>query len=161
VPLHCLRWAGWCWSIIDHLTAGWLQRRLAALAERLHAALSAQSGGCLAVVCAPYQLPAAALFATHQVHYTNPDHLEGRRDSSGLRLVYTPRLRPHDMGVLTLGTVNFTVPPGQKDFPIAPNVAPGACVRASQFQRRAAKLAAGGLVWSSRHVRMLARACIV
>ena len=59
------------------------------------------------------------------MHYTNPEHQSGGRDSSGLRLVYTPRLRPNDMGVLTLGTRNFAVPPGESNFSIAPNVAPG------------------------------------
>ncbi len=58
------------------------------------------------------------------MHYTNPEHVAGERDSSGLRLIYTPRLRPHDMGVLTLGTTNFVIPQGAANFTVPPNVVP-------------------------------------
>lgn len=59
-----------------------------------------------------------------QVHYTNPQLLTGQRDHSGLRLLYTPRLRPHDMGNLWVGTVNFEISPGQKAFPTPINLVP-------------------------------------
>jgi hypothetical protein len=48
-------------------------------------------------------LPAYHRLAPSQIHYHNPDLLAGTRDSSGLRLFYTPRLRRHDMGNLWVG----------------------------------------------------------
>ncbi|XP_035692070.1 DBH-like monooxygenase protein 1 homolog isoform X2 [Branchiostoma floridae] len=35
-----------------------------------------------------------------EVHYDNPEQKEGMTDNSGLRLLYTPELRQHDVGVL-------------------------------------------------------------
>lgn len=61
-----------------------------------------------------------------QVHYSNFAGLAGEQDSSGLRLVYTPRLRRHDMGVLTLGVTGFTIPPRSPAFALPPSVIPGA-----------------------------------
>ncbi len=82
------------------------------------------------------------------MHYTNPEHQGGGRDSSGLRLIYTPKLRPNDMGVLTLGTINFAVPPGQSNFSIAPNVAPGTralCLLGSSWRWMGASRLPGAL----------------
>ncbi|BFZ19031.1 hypothetical protein BsWGS_22070 [Bradybaena similaris] len=48
-----------------------------------------------------------------QVHWNNPQHVQGLVDSSGLMLYYTPHLRPYDAGVLMTGTSVFSLPPRQ------------------------------------------------
>jgi len=45
--------------------------------------------------------------------------LPGRRDSSGIRLYYTDKLRSHDAGIMELGLVYsplMAVPPGETAF---------------------------------------------
>ncbi|XP_042880664.1 DBH-like monooxygenase protein 1 isoform X2 [Penaeus japonicus] len=52
-----------------------------------------------------------------EIHYNNPNLRRGVVDSSGVRIMYTEKLRQHDAGILTLGhTVSPThiIPPGQK-----------------------------------------------
>ncbi|NXF96867.1 DOPO hydroxylase, partial [Eubucco bourcierii] len=54
-----------------------------------------------------------------EVHYHNPLVLEGRRDSSGIRLYYTASLRPYDAGIMELGLVYtpvMAIPPGEDSF---------------------------------------------
>ncbi|XP_029468388.1 dopamine beta-hydroxylase [Rhinatrema bivittatum] len=54
-----------------------------------------------------------------EVHYHNPLQLEGRRDSSGILLHYTPTLRRYDAGIMELGLVYtpvMAIPPQQKEF---------------------------------------------
>ena len=48
-----------------------------------------------------------------QVHMDNPNGYAGETDSSGIRLYYTPELRPHDIGDVWSGPVAafFAVPP--------------------------------------------------
>ncbi|KXZ46095.1 hypothetical protein GPECTOR_47g372 [Gonium pectorale] len=75
-------------------------------------------------------LPFGEADSTHfalQVHYNNPEHVSGVVDSSGLRLLYTPKLRPYDAGLLTLGTLAIAIPPGQPGFTLEPNVCPSTC----------------------------------
>lgn len=52
-----------------------------------------------------------------EIHYDNPNLRTGVVDSSGVRIMYTQKLRRYDAGILTLGhTVSPThiIPPGQK-----------------------------------------------
>nr|XP_027217094.1 DBH-like monooxygenase protein 1 [Penaeus vannamei] len=52
-----------------------------------------------------------------EIHYNNPNLRKGVVDSSGVRIMYSEKLRQHDAGILTLGhTVSPThiIPPGQK-----------------------------------------------
>jgi hypothetical protein len=42
-----------------------------------------------------------------------PQALE--QGSVGFRVSYTPHLRPHDMGILVLGSYDITLPPGVID----------------------------------------------
>ncbi|KAI8609197.1 PHM/PNGase F domain-containing protein [Chytriomyces sp. MP71] len=58
---------------------------------------------------AGYPLPPNQYFAL-QIHYTNPQGISGVVDSSGLRLYYSAQLREHDVGVLTVGTTEISVP---------------------------------------------------
>ncbi|KXZ41536.1 hypothetical protein GPECTOR_409g249 [Gonium pectorale] len=62
-----------------------------------------------------------------QVHYNNPERVSGVVDASGFELRYTPRLRPYDAGILTLGQQAIAIPPGQRRFTLKPNVCPSTC----------------------------------
>ncbi|CAH3115490.1 unnamed protein product [Porites lobata] len=56
-----------------------------------------------------------------EVHYDNPQNLEGLIDSSGLRFHYTKQLRKYESGVLLVGAdVNraMLIPPRQKNWKI-------------------------------------------
>nr|XP_057913141.1 dopamine beta-hydroxylase [Doryrhamphus excisus] len=58
-------------------------------------------------------------FLRLEVHYHNPLLISGRRDSSGIRLHYTPSLRRHDAGIMELGLVYtpiMAIPPQQHTF---------------------------------------------
>uniref|UniRef100_UPI003AAECD8A dopamine beta-hydroxylase n=1 Tax=Centroberyx gerrardi TaxID=166262 RepID=UPI003AAECD8A len=63
--------------------------------------------------------PGSSRFLRLEVHYHNPLILSGRRDSSGIRLYYTPSLRRYDAGIMELGLVYtpvMAVPPKQHSF---------------------------------------------
>ncbi|KAM4696017.1 dopamine beta-hydroxylase [Rhinophrynus dorsalis] len=63
--------------------------------------------------------PGSSRFLRLEVHYHNPLELKGLRDSSGIRLHYTPSLRRYDAGIMELGLVYspvMAIPPGQKEF---------------------------------------------
>jgi dopamine beta-monooxygenase len=87
-----------------------------------------------------------------QVHFDNPQGLAGVLDNSGFRVSITRKLRPYDMGILTLGSQSFTVPPGQAYYTIAPNACPAKCT--SRF--------AGPLTVSANgfHMHMTGRAAV-
>ncbi|XP_077367206.1 DBH-like monooxygenase protein 2 homolog isoform X2 [Festucalex cinctus] len=56
-----------------------------------------------------------------EIHYSNTNNQSGRTDSSGLRLHYTDRLRPHDVGILSTGVtpfgrVAYDIPPRARKF---------------------------------------------
>lgn len=50
-------------------------------------------------------------------------------DQSGFTAYITKQLRPFDMGVLTLGTTNLTLPPGLPEVVAEPNACPAGCTR--------------------------------
>lgn len=61
-----------------------------------------------------------------ETHYTNPQLDAFISDSSGLRLLYTERLRTHDAGVLSIGidpNWRHIIPPGQPEV-----ISEGHCV---------------------------------
>uniref|UniRef100_A0A3B4Z232 Dopamine beta-hydroxylase n=1 Tax=Stegastes partitus TaxID=144197 RepID=A0A3B4Z232_9TELE len=63
--------------------------------------------------------PGSSRFLRLEVHYHNPLLISGRRDSSGIRLHYTPSLRHYDGGIMELGLVYtpiMAVPPKQHAF---------------------------------------------
>ncbi|KAI8504838.1 DBH-like monooxygenase protein 1 [Branchiostoma belcheri] len=64
--------------------------------------------------------PGDPKFLLMETHYNNPQHKEGIRDSSGLRLLYTSDLREHDLGFMQLGmeAIGWTqiIPPGSQSF---------------------------------------------
>ncbi|XP_033104846.1 DBH-like monooxygenase protein 1 [Anneissia japonica] len=54
-----------------------------------------------------------------QVHYDNPQLLQGSRDNSGVRIYYTPKLRQYDASMLVTGLpsfVTFVIPPKEEAF---------------------------------------------
>lgn len=58
-------------------------------------------------------------FLRLEVHYHNPLIITGRRDSSGIRLHFTPSLRRYDAGIMELGLVYtpiMAIPPRQQSF---------------------------------------------
>ncbi|XP_015427857.1 PREDICTED: dopamine beta-hydroxylase [Myotis davidii] len=58
-------------------------------------------------------------FLRLEVHYHNPLKIQGRRDSSGIRLYYTATLRRFDAGIMELGLVYtpvMAIPPGEAAF---------------------------------------------
>ncbi|XP_053500872.1 LOW QUALITY PROTEIN: dopamine beta-hydroxylase-like [Ictalurus furcatus] len=58
-------------------------------------------------------------FLRLEVHYHNPLLISGRRDSSGIRLWFTPSLRRFDAGIMELGLVYtpvMAIPPHQHTF---------------------------------------------
>ncbi|XP_072515362.1 dopamine beta-hydroxylase [Salminus brasiliensis] len=70
-------------------------------------------------------------FLRLEVHYHNPLLISGRRDSSGIRLWYTPSLRRFDAGIMELGLVYtpvMAVPPRQSSFPLS-GYCTAACTR--------------------------------
>lgn len=61
-----------------------------------------------------------------ETHYTNPQLDAFISDSSGLRLLYTDRLRGHDAGILSVGidpNWRHIIPPGQPEV-----VSEGHCI---------------------------------
>ncbi|XP_043914795.1 dopamine beta-hydroxylase [Protopterus annectens] len=58
-------------------------------------------------------------FLRLEVHYHNPLKLKGHKDSSGIRLYYTPTLRRYDAGIMELGLVYtpvMAIPPQETNF---------------------------------------------
>ncbi|XP_019872323.2 tyramine beta-hydroxylase [Aethina tumida] len=56
-----------------------------------------------------------------EVHYNNPENIEGRVDSSGITLYTSEILKDIDAGVIELGleyTDKMAIPPGQESFPL-------------------------------------------
>lgn len=56
-----------------------------------------------------------------EVHYNNEELLSGVKDNSGMKMVITKELRPHDAGIMELGLVytnEMAIPPGQSSFPL-------------------------------------------
>ncbi|KAK3604320.1 hypothetical protein CHS0354_025447 [Potamilus streckersoni] len=66
--------------------------------------------------------------AALQIHWTNPERVTGLKDSSGLRLYYTPKLRPYDAGVLITGQLDLLIPPGEMKVTMT-GMCPSACSR--------------------------------
>lgn len=68
-----------------------------------------------------------SIYMLLQVHYNNPTGAPGGVDlGSGFELIYTPTLRKYDVGVLTLGDLEFVIPP-QKSSYEAVNYCPSGC----------------------------------
>ncbi|XP_053414410.1 dopamine beta-hydroxylase [Nycticebus coucang] len=67
----------------------------------------------------PFGGPGSSRFLRLEVHYHNPRKMQGLRDSSGIRLYYTDRLRRFDAGIMELGLVYtpmMAIPPQERAF---------------------------------------------
>lgn len=72
----------------------------------------------LGVECMPMQAGVAfgrnnRWFVQVQLHWTNPQLRSDYRDTSGVRIHYTPKLRKYKMGMLWLGQQDLLIPPQQ------------------------------------------------
>lgn len=65
---------------------------------------------------------------TLEVHYTNPELVTDAIDNTTFTMKYTPNLRQYDIGILTLGTFNLTIPPGQRNVSFS-NLCPSSCTQ--------------------------------
>jgi len=65
----------------------------------------------------PFGESASPDYFMMEVHYDNPQLLTGRKDNSGIRMTFTPTLRPYDAAIVAVGGIHgITVPPGVEDF---------------------------------------------
>ena len=72
-----------------------------------------------------------------ETHYNNPNLVANRADSSGMRLYYTGKLRPHDIGILEIGleySAKNSIPPGQANFELQGHCVPE-CTRVGLPER--------------------------
>ncbi|KAL7645712.1 UNVERIFIED_CONTAM: hypothetical protein RMT77_002589 [Armadillidium vulgare] len=61
-------------------------------------------------------------FVMLEVHYNNPNHIQGRVDNSGLVITYSSKLRNYDAAIMELGleyTSKMAIPPKMKSFTLA------------------------------------------
>ena len=65
-------------------------------------------------------------FVQLQLHWTNSQLRTDYRDTSGVRMYYTTKLRPHRMGTLWLGEFDLRIPP-QKSSSIAASTCSSRC----------------------------------
>ncbi|GFR39666.1 hypothetical protein Agub_g137 [Astrephomene gubernaculifera] len=109
------------------------------------------------------------LYVALQIHYNNPEGLQGEVDSSGFRLLYSSVLKPYDMGVLTLGSYDIAVPPGAASWTTPTNICPGACTAQMMAGRTASSSKNGSstavpasmtLVESFYHMHKLGRRAV-
>lgn len=57
-----------------------------------------------------------------EIHYNNPQQLEGVTFETGAVVYYTPQLREHDAGLMVVGhhtSISLTVPPASSSFKTA------------------------------------------
>ncbi|KAJ3036678.1 hypothetical protein HK097_003775 [Rhizophlyctis rosea] len=96
-------------------------------------------------------------YYTLQIHYDNPTGIANQTDSSGFEFWYTPTLRPNDLGVLTTGIVNFTIPASTSTYTLDGGGCPSACTKNfSQpitLWRNAFHMHSLGKNMTTRHIR--------
>lgn len=101
-----------------------------------------------------------------ELHYDNPQRIEGRRDSSGVRFYYTSHLREYDAGIMSVGegiTKLAIIPPKQESW-LAVGYCPKECyqdyLEASELPKKGIKVFAvllhthlqGRATWT-KHIR--------
>jgi hypothetical protein len=65
-----------------------------------------------------------------ELHYHNPELVAGIKDpGAGIRVYYTDKLRPQDMGLITLNQPVLFIPPGVANFPTNVSVCPSSCTK--------------------------------
>eukprot|EP00882_Tetradesmus_deserticola_P004011 GHRQ01004238.1.p1 GENE.GHRQ01004238.1~~GHRQ01004238.1.p1 ORF type:complete len:666 (+),score=115.43 GHRQ01004238.1:226-2223(+) len=99
-----------------------------------------------------------------EVHYNNPYGIQGERDSgTGLRLYFTERLRPNEIGILTLGQFLLNIPPGTSEVRANTSYCPTQC--SARFKQNITLVAQalhmhglGKAIYTTRTRRNIARA---
>ncbi|GIL73428.1 hypothetical protein Vretifemale_3547 [Volvox reticuliferus] len=76
-----------------------------------------------------------------QIHYTNTALTTDLVDNSGFQLNVSTTLRQYDMGFLTLGTLDISIPPGVANYSSTPNLCPRSCTQ--QMTRPVTMILAG------------------
>ena len=111
------------------------------------------------VGCYPEDVPAApalgkgtSAWAVLQVHWNNPLLLQGQTDSSGIRIYFTPHLRPNDMGTLFVGQRVISIPPEKESVTVTGSCRFSDCV-SSLYNRKPI-----GIVTAQNHMHLLGRA---
>ncbi|KAJ3220848.1 hypothetical protein HDU81_011137 [Chytriomyces hyalinus] len=67
-------------------------------------------------------------YITLQLHYTNQQRSSNIPDSSGFRIYYTSKLRPNDVGTLTLGSRDILIPGNTNNYTnLKQNICPSEC----------------------------------
>ncbi|XP_063446633.1 DBH-like monooxygenase protein 1 [Mytilus trossulus] len=56
--------------------------------------------------------------AALEFHWNNPKLKSNLKDSSGVTLYYTPKLRENDAGIMSTGQTNLEIPPGQQSYTV-------------------------------------------
>eukprot|EP00775_Hariotina_reticulata_P006322 gene6322-6557_t len=65
-----------------------------------------------------------------ELHYNNPELVSGIKDErAGIRVYYTDKLRPQDMGLITLNQPVLAIPPGVAHYPANVSVCPSSCTK--------------------------------
>lgn len=84
----------------------------------------------------PLKSSARKQYVLFEYHFDNPKSVGDRRDSSGVRLYYTPNLRKYDVGVITLGTpgeitqgIDIVIPPRVENFKVTSTCYPECTTR--------------------------------
>lgn len=83
-------------------------------------------------------------FYMMEIHYDNPERIEGRKDSSGMRFHYTSNIRMYDAGTLSVGDLssNFLVIPPKQESWLSVGFCPKECNLEPMI---ASKLPEGGI----------------
>ncbi|XP_068754351.1 DBH-like monooxygenase protein 1 isoform X1 [Montipora capricornis] len=83
-------------------------------------------------------------FYMMEIHYDNPERIEGRNDSSGMRFHYTSNIRMYDAGTLSVGDLssNFLVIPPKQESWLSVGFCPKECNLEPMI---ASKLPEGGI----------------
>jgi hypothetical protein len=69
-----------------------------------------------------------------ELHYNNPELVAGITDpGAGIRVYYTDKLRPQDMGLITMNQPVLAIPPGVANYPTNVSVCPSSCTQRSAF----------------------------
>lgn len=74
---------------------------------------------------------ADSVYVILEMHYDNPDHVEGLQDFSGFNIYLSDTLREHDAGILTTGDplVSFATIPQGEEAAHYEGACPGACTQ--------------------------------
>eukprot|EP00775_Hariotina_reticulata_P006321 gene6321-6556_t len=71
-----------------------------------------------------------SLWVALELHYNNPELVSGIKDErAGIRVYYTDKLRPQDMGLITLNQPVLAIPPGVAHYPANVSVCPSSCTQ--------------------------------